>query len=131
MRRNVLGLLVVLWCGAALAVTVDKPLTDPAQEAAAQSLFHTLKCVVCEGQSLAESDATLAVQMRGLIRTMLSEGKSEPEVLEFFRTRYGDKITMAPPVAGRTAPLWLAPVLMLAAAVWWLRKHTTKGDAHA
>jgi cytochrome c-type biogenesis protein CcmH len=132
MRRNLLIAIVALWCSAALAVTVDKPLADPTQEAAAQSLFHTLKCVVCEGQSLADSDATLAVQMRVLIRSMLGEGKSEEEVLTFFRARYGDRITLAPPLAGRSLPLWFAPLTMLAVGAFalWRMTQPREGKFH-
>ncbi len=128
MRRNLLIALVALWCGAALAVTVDKPLADPVQEAAAQSLFHTLKCVVCEGQSLADSDATLAIQMRVLIRSMLGDGKSEDEVLAFFRTRYGDRITLAPPVTERTFALWFAPLALLAVGALALWRMTRRQE---
>jgi len=111
------------------AAVIEKPLPDATREASAQQLFHALKCVVCEGQSLADSDAQLAIQMRAKVREMLSEGKSEHEVLAFFRESYGERILMQPPLSAHTALLWLAPCLLLLGgglAVW----KVTRGGTH-
>lgn len=120
--RNSLALLIALaWFGAAHAASIDQPLMDAAQEKTAHSIFRELRCVVCEGQSLAESDATLAVQMRAHVRTLVNEGKSEDEVLAYFRARYGEHILLTPPMERKTALLWLAPLLLLGGgsyAVW-------------
>jgi cytochrome c-type biogenesis protein CcmH len=110
--------MVALWfAGATHAFTPEHPLENPAQEAAAQSLFHALRCVVCEGQSLAESDATLARQMRSEIRRMLDRGQTESEVKTFFQTRYGDAVLMSPPLTSNTYILWGAPLILLAAGI--------------
>ena len=93
---------------------IDQPLPDAAQEVHARSLFHELKCVVCEGQSLADSDAALAIDMRARIRHMVQEQKTDTEILAFFRARYGEKILMTPPLEAATALLWAAPLLLLA-----------------
>ncbi len=109
---------------------IEKPLADSAREAVAQELFHALKCVVCEGQSLADSDAQLAIQMRAKIREMLGDGKSEKEVLHFFRESYGERILMQPPLSPNTLLLWLAPALLLligGIAVWKVTKGGPRG----
>ena len=126
MRRSILSMLAAAWCLSAGAVTIERALPDAAQEAAARELFHDLKCVVCEGQSLGESDAALAVQMRQHIRDMLAKGATPDEVRDYFRLRYGDSIVMTPPLGARTLALWAAPLLMLllgGACVWRLTRH--------
>jgi cytochrome c-type biogenesis protein CcmH len=97
----------------AMAITVEQPLKIPQQEATAQAVFHALKCVVCEGQPLSESDAELAMDMRRAVREMVAEGKSEQHIIAFFVKRYGDAILLKPPAAGDTLPLWLLPMLFL------------------
>lgn len=126
MRASILGLACALWFGIAQAATIEQPLPNAAQEQTARALFHELKCVVCEGQSLADSDAALAKQMRAHVRLMVAEGKTADEVLAFFRTRYGEQILLTPPVEGSTALLWVAPLLLLAvggALVWRNTRH--------
>jgi cytochrome c-type biogenesis protein CcmH len=98
---------------AAQAFTPEPAMKTAPQEATAQQLFHALRCVVCEGQSLAESDATLARQMRSEVRRMVRDGKSEADILFFFQARYGDTILMSPPVERHTYLLWSAPLLFL------------------
>ena len=126
MRRSFLFSAIMVWSLAAQALTLDQPLANPAQEAQAQQLFHALRCVVCEGQSLAESDAMLAVQMRARARQMLREGETQARILTYFRERYGDRIVMTPPLAPRTGLLWAAPLLLLllGGVILW---HRTNG----
>ena len=114
-------LVAFLWCVQAQAVTIERPLADAVQEQQAQAVFHALRCMVCEGQSLAESDAKLAVQMRAHIRTMAGEGQSAGQIEQFFRDSYGERILMAPPFEWRTALLWALPFLfmMVGGAVLW------------
>ena len=115
MRNKYLALIAALLLlpQLSLAVTIEKPLPDRAQEARAQALFAELKCVVCEGQALAESDAPLAIDMRQTIRTMLTQGASDAAILAYFSTRYGDGILLTPPMDETTMILWLAPLLTL------------------
>jgi cytochrome c-type biogenesis protein CcmH len=118
--------------GAAQATRIDEPLPDAAQEKTAHAVFRELRCVVCEGQSLAESDATLAVQMRAHVRTLIAQGKTEDEILTYFRERYGEHILLTPVMARHTALLWLAPVLLTAAggyAVWRATRQQTDDRA--
>lgn len=115
----------------AFAATIEQPLPNPAQEAQARTLFHALKCVVCEGQSLAESDAALAAQMRARIRAMVAEGKSEAEILAFFRASYGDRILLTPPLQADTYLLWLAPLFLLTIGgiiLWRVTRRPSSGE---
>lgn len=107
------ALLWVLFFSVAHAANLDQPLVDGAQEQTARQVFRELRCVVCEGQSLADSDATLAVQMRAHVRELVAQGKSQAEILDYFRTRYGDHILLTPPLEPYTVLLWLAPLLLL------------------
>ena len=130
MRSSLLALVAVLWCVSAAAMTLDAPLDNPVQEQQAQALFHNLRCMVCEGQSLAESDATLAVQMRRQIREMVVQGKSSDDVLNYYRERYSDRVVMTPPLATRTLGLWCAPLLLmlLGGIILWRRTRHDGGN---
>lgn len=129
MRSKLLALWVALWCGHALAATIEQPLADRAQEQMALSIIRELKCVVCEGQSLADSDAALAKQMRAHVRKLIAEGNSREDVVEFFRSRYGDQILLTPPLKSNTLLLWLAPLLLLLGGGTLVWRHTTHARA--
>jgi cytochrome c-type biogenesis protein CcmH len=103
-------------------VTVEQPIKDPAQERIAQAVFHALKCVVCEGQALSESDAPLAHQMREEIRRMVAQGKSKAEVLDYFTARYGQEVLLSPPLSTSTVLLWLAPLVLVGFGAWITRR---------
>jgi cytochrome c-type biogenesis protein CcmH len=104
--------------GAALAVEPGERLADPAQEARARALGSELRCLVCQNQSIDESNADLAHDLRVLIRERISAGDSDPQVLQFMVSRYGDFILLRPPVKPATYVLWASPfaVLLLGAA---------------
>ncbi len=106
-----------------LAATPDPTLAytqlaDPAKEGEAKALMETLRCVVCQGQSIADSDATMAADMRALVRSRIAAGETPRGVREWLIARYGDYITYDPPMSAVTAPLWIAPVILLALGVW-------------
>jgi cytochrome c-type biogenesis protein CcmH len=131
MRVSFLAFISVLLMATAHAAIIEQPLPTPAQEAQARAIFHELKCVVCEGQSLAESDAALAGQMRARIRAMVADGKSETQILDFFRTSYGERILLTPPLENDTALLWIAPILLLmvgAVIVWRMTRRGPNGE---
>lgn len=90
-----------------------KQLPDPAREAEARALMEELRCIVCQGQSIADSDAEMAGDMRALVRERIAAGESAREVREWLIARYGDYVTYDPPLSAATAPLWIAPVLLL------------------
>jgi cytochrome c-type biogenesis protein CcmH len=88
-------------------------LADPVLEARAKAMQRELRCVVCQGQSIDESNAPLAADMRRLIREQIQEGKSDEEVKGFLVARYGIFVLMNPPVSGQTYFLWFGPVLLV------------------
>ncbi len=89
-------------------------LRDPAAEAKAQALMVSLRCVVCQGQSIADSDASMAADMRSLVRTRIADGDSPDAIRQWLVARYGNYVSYDPPFAAAW-PLWLAPIAMLLA----------------
>ena len=96
-------------------------LADPAQEAAAKALMETLRCLVCQGQSIADSDADMAGDMRALVRKRIEAGEDPEAVRGWLVERYGDWVSYDPPLSGRTAILWLLPLILIGAGVWLAR----------
>ena len=95
------------------AALADTPLPDAAQEAKAQALMHELRCLVCQNQSIADSHADMAGDMRALVRERIAAGESPDDVRAWLIKRYGDWVSFDPPKAGATLGLWLAPLLFL------------------
>lgn len=89
-------------------------LADPAQEARAVALGRDIRCVVCAGQSIEDSNADMAANMRALVREKVMAGESDEAIMAYLRDRYGDDVLMRPPVATRTFVLWLAPIAAFA-----------------
>ena len=87
----------------------------------ATSLMREIRCVVCNAQSIADSDAPLAADLRREVVTRVANGESDSAIKTSLRVRYGDQILLEPPLRANTAPLWAAPVilLLLALAVSW------------
>lgn len=96
-------------------------LPDPKQEAAAQKLMTTLRCLVCQGQSIADSDAEMAGDMRALVRRRIASGDSPQAVRDWLIARYGDYVTYDPPLSVATLPLWIAPLGLIAFGLWIAR----------
>jgi cytochrome c-type biogenesis protein CcmH len=90
------------------------------------ALADELRCLVCQNQTLAESNAPLAVDLRNQIREQLAKGASEGEVREFMVARYGDFVLYKPPFKASTAALWLGPFILLALGLWVLRRVATR-----
>jgi len=88
-------------------------LEDPRQEAAAKALMETLRCLVCQGQSIADSDADMAGDMRALVRERIRAGERPEAIRRWLVERYGAWVSYKPPVEPLTWPLWAAPVLLL------------------
>ena len=97
-------------------------LPDPRQEAQAKALMAELRCLVCQGQSIADSDAELAGDMRALVRERIAKGEKPAEIRAWLIQRYGDYVTYNPPFDAATAPLWIAPIALLIAGIWVARR---------
>jgi cytochrome c-type biogenesis protein CcmH len=96
-------------------------LQDPGHEAKARALMETLRCLVCQGQSIADSDADMAGDMRALVRERIAAGESPEAIRGWLIDRYGNWVSYKPPVEPVTWPLWAAPFLLLAAGAWIAR----------
>ena len=127
MRRFALMLLMIA-AAPALADSSLPPaklaytqLPDPKQEAAAQKLMKTLRCLVCQGQSIADSDAEMAGDMRALVRRRIAAGETPEQVRGWLIARYGDYVTYDPPLSAATLPLWIAPLALIAFGLWIAR----------
>ena len=124
--------LAVISASPAGAVQPDELLADTKLEARARALSAELRCMVCQNQSIDDSDATLARDLRLLVRERLKAGDSDAAVLEFLHARYGDFILLKPPFKPGTALLWLLPGLALAlGALAILRAARRSGAAMA
>ena len=99
----------------------NRQLPDPRQEARARALMEELRCLVCQGQSIADSDADLAGDMRALVRERIAAGEEPRAVRAWLVERYGNWVSFKPPVEPLTWPLWAAPILLLAAGAWLIR----------
>jgi len=104
-----------------LAHYANVQLADPAKEASARALMETLRCLVCQGQSIADSDADMAADMRALVRERIERGEKPATIRDWLIARYGDYVTYDPPLSGLTWPLWLAPILLLGIGGWIAR----------
>ncbi len=118
------------WIGAAWAVQPDEVLADPALEARARALSKELRCMVCQNQSIDDSAAPLARDLRLLVRERLTDGDSDQQVLDFLVARYGEFVLLRPPFNWHTLLLWLCPpgVLMGGGLVLWLSARRRRGD---
>jgi len=99
----------------------NEQLPDARQEAAATALMQEIRCLVCQGQSIADSDAELAGDMRALVRERIARGEAPEAVRRWLVERYGAWVSYRPPIEPLSWPLWAAPIALLAAGAWLLR----------
>jgi cytochrome c-type biogenesis protein CcmH len=104
------------------AYWADRQLPDPAQEARAQALMAEIRCLVCQGQSIADSDAELAGDMRDLVRRRIAAGEKPSAIRAWLVQRYGTWISYKPTDEPAAWPLWLAPLALLLAGAWLMRR---------
>lgn len=97
----------------AFAMDAGEQLKDPVLEKRAVELGNQLRCVVCQAESINDSPAGLAKDLRGIVRAKLSEGLSDAQILSFIHERYGDYVLLSPPVKDSTVALWLGPWVFL------------------
>ena len=110
MRGAILAALLFAFAAhAAMAMPAPDALSNPAQEARARALQKEFRCLVCQGESIDESNAPLAADLRRLIRAHIARGESDAQIEHYLVARYGDFILMKPPFEADTYVLWLAP----------------------
>lgn len=129
LQRFILGLVLavgsfVILPPAGHAVEPDEILADPALESRARKISADLRCLVCQNQSIDDSNAPLARDLRLLVRERLKQGDTDTAVRAFVVQRYGEFVLLRPPLSVRTLLLWLAPLLLLAltAAILWSKR---------
>ncbi|TAX88439.1 cytochrome c-type biogenesis protein CcmH (plasmid) [Rhizobium leguminosarum] len=115
MRRLLLAFAMLLMAAPAFAVNPDEVLADPALEARARALSAELRCMVCQNQSIDDSNADLAKDLRLLVRERITDGDSDEAVLNYIVSRYGEFVLLKPRVGMKTGLLWGAPVLLVLA----------------
>lgn len=120
---------MILSCPAAVADSnlppaywANRQLPNPQQEAQAQALMDQIRCLVCQGQSIADSDAELAGDMRDLVRRRIAAGEKPSAIRSWLIQRYGTWISYKPTDEPAAWPLWLAPVVLLIAGAWLIRR---------
>lgn len=122
-QKMVLWFCLLLVSGAAWAapdMAADVSLPNAAEEARAVAIMRDLRCMVCQSQSVADSDAPLAADMRRLVRSEVAAGKSADTITGELAARYGDGVLMRPPFSPQTLFLWFAPLLLLGGGGWLL-----------
>src|ERR1700719_1767452 len=108
------GLLITFACSAAVTgVDANGQLEDHALQARFESIAKELRCLVCQNESIADSNADLAVDLRRQVREMLVEGKSDAAIFDFMSARYGEFVRSSPPLEPKTLLIWGAPFIML------------------
>jgi cytochrome c-type biogenesis protein CcmH len=116
---------------AAYAVQPDEVMANPAQEARARSLSRELRCMVCQNQSIDDSEAPLARDIRLLVRERIAAGDSDRQVLDFLVARYGEFVLLKPRFEPSTLPLWLlTPLLLIGGgiALWGYNRRRSKAE---
>jgi len=135
MKRLAFSLLLAASLGsAALAAPVADTFSNPAMESRARGLQRQLRCLVCQGESIDESQAPLAGELRHVVRQEMAEGKSDGQIKQFLVARYGDFILMEPPLQPDTYFLWLAPFVVLLGAggvAYWVIRRSKPADTTA
>ncbi len=130
MKRIVLAVFLIFAVAPpAAAVQPDEVLSDPVLEARARALSHQLRCMVCQNQSIDDSDAPLARDLRILVRERLKAGDNDSQIREFLVARYGQFVLLEPEKNPRTALLWLAPLLVLLAGALVLLRFFRRAPA--
>ena len=108
---------IVLLAQTAWAIDAAPAFSDPQLQARYEKLTHQLRCLVCQNETIADSNATLAGDLRRQLREMIAAGKSDQDILNYMTDRYGDFVLYNPPFEARTVLLWSAPVLLVLAGV--------------
>src|SRR5215813_1414293 len=129
-RLAAIALMLVTISSSSLAVQPDEMLKDPNLEARARELSRELRCMVCQNQSIDDSEAPLARDLRLLVRERLTKGDTDQQVLDFLVARYGEFVLLKPPLEKHTLVLWGLPPVVLVGGLLWLwtraRRHGSR-----
>ena len=115
MKKLALFAVLVAFVSTAMAIDTDKAFGDPELQARYEHIIEEVRCLKCQNQSIKDSNAFLAGDLRREIRRMLSEGKTDDEIYDFLVARYGEFALYRPRMSGKTLVLWIAPILLLLA----------------
>jgi cytochrome c-type biogenesis protein CcmH len=115
--RTIVAALAVFVCGLALAIDSEKAFDDPALQARYDNLNHQLRCLQCRSETIADSNAMLAGDLRKQVRELIAAGKSDDQILQYMTERYSDYVLYNPPLVARTWLLWAAPIVLLVGGV--------------
>ena len=119
--RALLAALLLAFASAALGQASETATPDPAIERRLKALAEELRCLVCQNQTIADSSAPLAVDLRNQIRTQMGQGRSDDQIRDYMVERYGDFVLYRPPFHAATALLWLGPPLLVVVGIaTWL-----------
>ena len=133
MKRLIFSFLLAASLGSAvLAAPVAGTFSSQAMETRARALQRQLRCLVCQGESIDESQAPLAAELRQLVREQMADGRSDSQIKQFLVARYGDFILMEPPLQPDTYFLWLAPFVVLLGAggvAYWVIRRSKPADS--
>lgn len=128
-------MLGLFMAGNAMAIAVDETrLADPALEARAHELMREFRCLVCQNESIQDSDAPLAADLRDIVRERIQAGDTDAQVRAYLRARYGDWVLLNPPFMTRTLVLWLGPFLLLiggAVFLWFQARRLNRDGTEA
>lgn len=113
MKHSLIVAFFLLLCGPLFALEASEMFEDPAKEARARDIGRQLRCLVCQNESIFDSNAQLARDLRVLVRERMEEGESDTEVIAYIADRYGDYVLLKPRLNAMTYALWLAPIGML------------------
>lgn len=113
MKNLIAATLLALCCFSAFAIDKAPAFEDPAMQARYERLSRELRCLVCRSETIADSNAQLAIDLRRQLRELMAAGKTDKEILTYMTDRYGDYVLYKPPVVPRTWLLWAAPVLLV------------------
>jgi cytochrome c-type biogenesis protein CcmH len=131
LKRAGIGLCLLGAGSAAAVVFEEREFTDPALADRYRALTQELRCLVCQNQSLAESDADLAADLRARVHAMLEAGADDREITDYMVARYGDFVRYRPPLKASTVALWIGPFVLGAAGLAVLYRHVRRRAAAA
>ena len=129
--RSLLAAVLLFVAGEALAIDTERAFDDQKLQARYEQITHELRCLVCQNETIADSNATLAADLRRQVREMIAAGKSDDDIRDFMLARYGDFVLYKPRLTPVNFLLWAAPVLLLVIGVLFVLRFIRRRAAEA